>query len=124
MEIVSCLYFTEFTSVVSEFKWYLLIHISNFCMHLLIFSDIYFIGGFGTVAWIDVKEYEDLQPDKIAIDGGEQNLKVNFKLRDLATYFNCPLFYPGRNLEKPLKLFIHNTFGSFSLCNTVHDLYI
>lgn len=40
-------------------------------------SDIYFIGGFGTVAWVDVKEYEMLQPDKIAVDGGEQNLKVN-----------------------------------------------
>lgn len=39
-------------------------------------SDIYFIGGFGTVAWVDVKEYEALQPDKIAVDGGEQNLKV------------------------------------------------
>ena len=40
--------------------------------------DIYFIGGFGTVAWVDVKEYETLQPDKIAVDGGEQYLKVNF----------------------------------------------
>lgn len=40
-------------------------------------SDIYFIGGFGTVAWVDVKEYEALQPDKIAVDGGEQHLKVN-----------------------------------------------
>ncbi|CAI0442157.1 unnamed protein product [Linum tenue] len=39
-------------------------------------SDIYFIGGFGTVAWVDVKEYEALQPDKIAVDGGEHNLKV------------------------------------------------
>lgn len=39
-------------------------------------SDIYFIGGFGTVAWIDVKEYEATQPDKIAADGGEQSLKV------------------------------------------------
>lgn len=39
-------------------------------------SDIYFIGGFGTVAWVDVKEYETVQPDKIAVDGGEQNLKV------------------------------------------------
>ncbi|NP_001296587.1 putative pyridoxamine 5'-phosphate oxidase family protein [Cicer arietinum] len=38
-------------------------------------SDIYFIGGFGTVAWVDVKEYETLQPDKIAVDGGEQYLK-------------------------------------------------
>lgn len=41
-------------------------------------SDIYFIGGFGTVAWVDVKEYETLQPDKIAVNGGEQNLKVSF----------------------------------------------
>lgn len=39
--------------------------------------DIYFIGGFGTVQWIDVNDYEDIQPDKIAADGGEQNLKVS-----------------------------------------------
>ncbi|TXG69512.1 hypothetical protein EZV62_004447 [Acer yangbiense] len=38
-------------------------------------SDIYFIGGFGTVAWVNVEEYEAIQPDKIAVDGGEQNLK-------------------------------------------------
>lgn len=60
-------------------------------------SDIYFIGGFGTVAWVDVKEYEALQPDKIAVDGGEQNLKVLYfkPLRDsdkLETpFFCCPL---------------------------------
>lgn len=51
-------------------------------------SDIYFIGGFGTVAWVDVKEYETLRPDKIAVDGGEQNLKVSFKfvLRKLLSW--------------------------------------
>ncbi|XP_047958319.1 uncharacterized protein LOC125203861 isoform X2 [Salvia hispanica] len=48
-------------------------------------SDIYFIGGFGTVAWVDVKEYEDLRPDKIAVDGGEQNLK------ELNAIFSKPL---------------------------------
>ncbi|XP_073142641.1 uncharacterized protein [Henckelia pumila] len=48
-------------------------------------SDIYFIGGFGTVAWVDVKEYEALQPDKIAVDGGEQNLK------ELNALFSKPL---------------------------------
>ncbi|ESQ30320.1 hypothetical protein EUTSA_v10011555mg [Eutrema salsugineum] len=48
-------------------------------------SDIYFIGGFGTVAWINVNEYEALQPDKIAVDGGEQNLK------ELNTIFSKPL---------------------------------
>lgn len=48
-------------------------------------SDIYFIGGFGTVAWVDVKEYETLRPDKIAVDGGEQNLK------ELNAIFSKPL---------------------------------
>lgn len=48
-------------------------------------SDIYFIGGFGTVAWVDVKEYESLEPDKIAVDGGEQNLK------ELNALFSKPL---------------------------------
>lgn len=47
---------------------------------MVFISDIYFIGGFGTVAWVDVKEYEALNPDKIAVDGGEQNLKVLSKL--------------------------------------------
>lgn len=49
-----------------------------FNQFLVFDSDIYFIGGFGTVAWVDVKEYEAIQPDKIAVDGGEQYLKVNF----------------------------------------------
>uniref|UniRef100_A0A7N0SWM9 CREG-like beta-barrel domain-containing protein n=1 Tax=Kalanchoe fedtschenkoi TaxID=63787 RepID=A0A7N0SWM9_KALFE len=48
-------------------------------------SDIYFIGGFGTVAWVNVKEYESVQPDKIAVDGGEQNLK------ELNIIFSKPL---------------------------------
>lgn len=49
-------------------------------------SDIYFIGGFGTVAWVDVKEYETIQPDTIvAVDGGEQSLK------ELNAIFSKPL---------------------------------
>ncbi|CAA7044394.1 unnamed protein product [Microthlaspi erraticum] len=48
-------------------------------------SDIYFIGGFGTVAWVNVNEYEAIQPDKIAVDGGEQNLK------ELNAIFSKPL---------------------------------
>ena len=39
-------------------------------------SDIYFIGGFGTVAWVDVKEFENAQPDIIAANGAEETLKV------------------------------------------------
>ncbi|XP_018492786.2 uncharacterized protein LOC108862998 isoform X1 [Raphanus sativus] len=54
-----------------------------FRMHNI--SDIYFIGGFGTVAWINVNEYEGIQPDKIAVDGGEQNLK------ELNAIFSKPL---------------------------------
>ncbi|KAK1436957.1 hypothetical protein QVD17_02741 [Tagetes erecta] len=54
-----------------------------FRMHNI--SDIYFIGGFGTVAWVNVKEYEALRPDKIAVDGGEQNLK------ELNAIFSKPL---------------------------------
>ncbi|XP_021320525.1 uncharacterized protein LOC8062422 isoform X2 [Sorghum bicolor] len=47
-------------------------------------SDIYFIGGFGTVAWIDVKEYETVQPDKTAVDGGDlQSLKVTNHTRSV-----------------------------------------
>jgi hypothetical protein len=50
----------------------------------LYYSDIYFIGGFGTVSWIDVKEYETIQPDKIAVDGGDlQSLKVSIHARSL-----------------------------------------
>ncbi|KAL5974136.1 hypothetical protein ACLOJK_030799 [Asimina triloba] len=63
-----------------HFNWYLR------RMKASLFSgDIYFIGGFGTVAWVDVKEYESVQPDKIAVDGGEQNLK------ELNAIFSKPL---------------------------------
>lgn len=48
-------------------------------------SDIYFIGGFGTVAWVNVKEYEGLQPDDITVDGSEKNLK------ELNLIFSKPL---------------------------------
>ncbi|KAK9078419.1 hypothetical protein SSX86_002476 [Deinandra increscens subsp. villosa] len=48
-------------------------------------SDIYFIGGFGTVAWVNVKEYESLQPDEIAVNGSEQNMK------ELNMMFSKPL---------------------------------
>ncbi|XP_042467051.1 uncharacterized protein LOC122050186 [Zingiber officinale] len=48
----------------------------------------YFIGGFGTVAWVDVKEYETIKPDKIAAESGDQNLKelnamFSKKLKDI-----------------------------------------
>ena len=48
----------------------------NFPLTLPFQSDIYFIGGFGTVAWIDVASYESATPDIIAKDGSEKTLKV------------------------------------------------
>jgi len=39
---------------------------------------------------VDVKEYETLQPDKIAVDGGEQYLKVNFLNSDSNYFFLSP----------------------------------
>jgi hypothetical protein len=35
------------------------------------------VGGFGTVAWVDVKEYEKAHPDTIVANAAEQTLKVN-----------------------------------------------
>eukprot|EP00250_Pteridium_aquilinum_P010616 c19519_g1_i1 orf=111-947(+) len=41
-----------------------------------VISDIYFIGGFGTVAWVDVKSYESAEPDIIAKHGSDKILKL------------------------------------------------
>lgn len=38
---------------------------------------IYIIGGFDTLACVNVSEYKALRLDKIVVDGGEQNLKVS-----------------------------------------------
>ncbi|VFQ68897.1 unnamed protein product [Cuscuta campestris] len=48
-------------------------------------SDIYFIGGFGTVAWVDAKEYETVEPDKIIVHVAEKYLK------ELNAVFSKPL---------------------------------
>ncbi|KAL2650096.1 hypothetical protein R1flu_018224 [Riccia fluitans] len=45
-----------------------------------IISDVYFVGGFGTVAWVDVNEYERALPDVIAASGSEKTLQeLNFR---------------------------------------------
>lgn len=38
--------------------------------------DVYFVGGFGTVAWIPVEDYTSVQPDKIASEDSEETLEV------------------------------------------------
>lgn len=47
--------------------------------------DIFFVGGFGTVQWVDVEEYERTQPDKIAVSCSEDMLK------ELNAIFSNPL---------------------------------
>ena len=43
-------------------------------MHRL--SDIYFVGGFGTVQWVDVAEYVAATPDQIVRSQPHQALQV------------------------------------------------
>jgi hypothetical protein len=56
--------------------------IADFCeilnglFTLLVCSDIYFVGGFGTVAWVDVKEYAAAKPDVIAASNVSETLQV------------------------------------------------
>jgi hypothetical protein len=45
-----------------------------FRMHRL--SDIYFVGGFGTVQWVDVKEYATVKPDTIVMQQPHRTLEV------------------------------------------------
>ncbi|KAK1405455.1 hypothetical protein POM88_005060 [Heracleum sosnowskyi] len=80
----------------------------NECWNL---SDIYFIGGFGTVVWVDVNEYETLQPDKIAVDGGEENLKVGMELHMFLWYILL-LSIPDVLLDAETKnIDMHNAFS-------------
>lgn len=45
-----------------------------FRMHRI--TDIYFVGGFGTVQWIDVNEYLTATPDAIATNSPGVTLQV------------------------------------------------
>ena len=38
--------------------------------------DIYFVGGFGTVQWVDVEEYTTAQPDQIVVQNPNLTLQV------------------------------------------------
>lgn len=38
--------------------------------------DIYFVGGFGTVQWVDVSQYTSTQPDSIVIDSPQRTLQA------------------------------------------------
>jgi nitrate reductase NapE component len=45
-----------------------------FRMHHI--SDIYFVGGFGTVQWVDVGEYVSAKPDEIVTSDSHHTLQV------------------------------------------------
>lgn len=45
-----------------------------FRMHRI--SDIYFVGGFGTVQWVDVREYASTRPDEIAANNVMRTLQA------------------------------------------------
>lgn len=45
-----------------------------FRMHRI--SDIYFVGGFGTVQWVDVAEYAATSPDSIVLDNPHKTLQI------------------------------------------------
>jgi nitrate reductase NapE component len=47
-----------------------------FRMHRI--TDIYFVGGFGTVQWIDVNEYLTATPDAIATNSPAVTLQVGW----------------------------------------------
>ena len=38
--------------------------------------DIYFVGGFGTLQWLDVEEYASAQPDAIVVQNPNATLQV------------------------------------------------
>ncbi|KAL4435164.1 hypothetical protein ABPG77_001846 [Micractinium sp. CCAP 211/92] len=57
--------------------------------------DIYFVGGFGTVQWVDVAEYSRAQPDPIVLDNPNRVLQVlnesfSAPLRDLLSRRDHP----------------------------------
>jgi hypothetical protein len=55
---------------------------SFFRMHHI--SDIYFVGGFGTVQWVDVAEYASVKPDRIAMVEPHRTLKARPHARSRA----------------------------------------
>lgn len=40
-------------------------------------SDIYFVGGFGTVQWVDVADYMNTRPDSIVAVNPQETIEVS-----------------------------------------------
>lgn len=65
-----------------------------FRMHRI--TDIYFVGGFGTVQWIDVDEYLTATPDSIATNEPLRTLQVRF-----FTAWRCAILQPSLRFLPP-----------------------
>ena len=56
-----------------------------FRMHRIL--DIFFVGGFGTVQWVDPNEYAGTRPDAVVADKPHKTLQVSSAL--YFTYAQC-----------------------------------
>ena len=59
-----------------------------FRMHRI--SDIYFVGGFGTVQWVDVADYMATKPDSIVAADPQQTISVCHTPK-YCYYYKCML---------------------------------
>lgn len=68
-----------------------------FRMHRI--SDIYFVGGFGTVQWVDVADYMATKPDSIVAADPQETISVSQV--QPATCASCPgSGIPGSGIAK------------------------
>lgn len=52
-------------------------------------SDIYFVGGFGTVQWVDVADYMNTTPDSIVAVNPQETITVSPTLLCHAHVYTC-----------------------------------
>jgi len=62
-----------------------------FRMHRI--SDIYFVGGFGTVQWVDVADYMATKPDSIVAADPQQTISVSHKTHSCVAFLTLPNFW-------------------------------
>jgi len=61
-----------------------------FRMHRI--SDIYFVGGFGTVQWVDVADYMATKPDSIVAADPQQTISVGHQTHCFLAYLTLLKF--------------------------------
>lgn len=62
-----------------------------FRMHRI--SDIYFVGGFGTVQWVDVADYMATKPDSIVAADPQETISVSHICTSQILYSHAKLVY-------------------------------